>query len=87
MPALPATQQSDWNNNVYVLWTTRGLAMVGVFGLAYMVKRSYIRMPSIRGTGVGSLVAASVGAAPLAAGGFSFPFRYDSSTKWDSSNG
>lgn len=38
MPPLPISQQPDWNNNIYVLATTRILVMVGA---AYLVKSLY----------------------------------------------
>lgn len=38
MPLLPISQQPDWNNNIYVLATTRILGMVGA---AYLVKSLY----------------------------------------------
>ena len=63
MPVLPTSQQSDWNNNVYVLATTRVLVMIG---LAYLIKRLYNLVPSIWGTRL----------APVAAGGRSLPFCF-----------
>lgn len=38
MPSLPISRQPDWNNNIYVLATTRILVMVGA---AYLVKSLY----------------------------------------------
>lgn len=59
MPALPIPQQSDWNNNVYVLATTRIFVMIG---LAYLLRSLYNLMPSNWGTHPAS----------IAAGGHSF---------------
>ena len=47
MPALPASQQLDWNNNIYVLATIRILLLVG---LAYLIKTLYSLMPFMWGT-------------------------------------
>ena len=40
MAALPASQQSDWNNNLYVVATIHIL-----IGVAYLVKLLYSLMP------------------------------------------
>lgn len=57
MPPLPTSQQSDWNNNVYVLATARILVMAGV---AYLVKSLYILMTLILGTRSASLAAGTL---------------------------
>ncbi len=62
MPALPVSQESDWNNNVYVIATTRAFVMIGI---AYLVKSLYNLVPSIWGTR----------SASIAAGRLSFPFN------------
>lgn len=64
MPALPTPQQSDWDNNVYVLATTRIFVMIG---LAYLIRSLYSLVPSIWGTR----------SASVAAGGLSFPSNFD----------
>ena len=46
MPALPVPQQSDWNNNVYVLATTRIFVIIG---MAYLVKILYNMASSMWG--------------------------------------
>lgn len=63
MPALTVPQQPDWNNNVYVLATTRMFVMIG---MAYLIKSLYNLVPSIWGTR----------SAPIAAGGHSFPSSF-----------
>ena len=60
MPALPISQQPEWNYNVYVLATTRILVMIGV---AYLIKSLYTLVPLIWGSG----------SASIAAGGLSYP--------------
>ena len=54
MPALPISQPSDWNNNVYVLATTRILIMIGS---AYLIKSLYNVVPSIWSTRSASIAA------------------------------
>ena len=52
MLALPASQQLDWNNNIYVLATIRILLVIGV---AYLVKIVYGLMPFTWGTRTASV--------------------------------
>ena len=47
MAAPPASQQLDWNNNIYVIATIRILLVIGV---AYLVKTLYGLMPFLWGT-------------------------------------
>ena len=54
MPALPISQQHEWNNNVYVLATSRILVMIGV---AYLIKSLYTLLPLIWGSGSASIAA------------------------------
>ena len=68
MPALPVPQQSDWNNNIYVLAVTRIFVMIGV---AFLIKNLYNLMPTIWGTR----------SASIAAGGLSFPSNFDQRTR------
>lgn len=68
MPALPISQPSDWNNNVYVLATTRVFVMIG---LAYLLRTLYSLVPSIWGAR----------SASVSAGGLSFPCRFDLCTR------
>ena len=46
MPALPGSQQLDWNDNIYVLATIRILLVIGV---AYLIKIMYGLMPFMCG--------------------------------------
>ena len=52
MPALPASQQLDWNNNIYVLATIRILLVIGV---AYLIKILCSLMPFMWGTRTASV--------------------------------
>ena len=54
MPALPISQQPEWNYNVYVLATNRILVMIGV---AYLIKSLYTLVPLIWGSGSASIAA------------------------------
>lgn len=57
MPVLPNPQQSDWNNNIYVLATTRVLVVIGV---AYLIRSLYGLVPSIWGTRSASIAAGAL---------------------------
>ena len=62
MPTFPAAQQVDWNNNVYVIATTRIFVVIGV---AYLIKSLCNVVPSIR----------SADSVSVADGGQIFSFR------------
>ena len=51
MAALPASEQLDWNNNIYVVATIRILLVIGV---AYLIKILYSLMPFMWGTRIAS---------------------------------
>ena len=57
MPVLPDPQQSDWNNNIYVLATARILIMIG---MAYLIRSLYSLVPSIWGTHSASVAAGAL---------------------------
>lgn len=44
MPVPPTPQQSDWNNNFYVVATTRIFVMIG---MGYLIRSLYSLVPSI----------------------------------------
>lgn len=54
MAPLPIPQQSDWNNNVYVLAVERTFVVIG---LAFLIKILYGLVPSTWATRVASTVA------------------------------
>ena len=47
MPGLPASEQLDWNNNIYVVATIRILVAICA---AYLIKILYSLMPFMWGT-------------------------------------
>lgn len=54
MPVITTSQEPDWNNNVYVIATTRGFVLIGT---AYLVRSLYNLVSPTWGPRLASILA------------------------------